>query len=435
MGKKISTPVWRATQFALAIAAVTAASAQAGGLLLYEVGTPDVGLAAAGYTARAQDAATVFTNPAGMTRLDGDQVTLGVQALFGRTKFNVDEANSSARLGNHGGGNATGFFPGGGLFYSHSVSPDFKVGLAMTGNFGLSVQYDDAWAGRYYTQEATLIGLSVVPAVAYRINDKLSLGASMNAMRSSFKTKVAINNLIGADGQLELDDSTWGFGANLGLLYEFTPSTRVGLNYHSQIKLDFDSQPQWRGVGPLLNAGLQRTGLQNANINLGMNVPQGFNAGIYHELDSQWALLGSLGWQQWSKFGEVDIGISSNNPRNLTTARDFKDTWHIAAGTQYRLSERYTLMGGIAYDSEFQDSSAIPPAIPANDTWRFGVGAQINESKALSWGLSLQYLYAGTLNTNLSAALPAGGLRGNLSGSYDRPAGILFMAANMNYKF
>ena len=51
------------------LVSLIASSSQAGGLYLYELGTPDVGTAAAGWAARAQDAATVFTNPAGMTRL------------------------------------------------------------------------------------------------------------------------------------------------------------------------------------------------------------------------------------------------------------------------------------------------------------------------------------------------------------------------------
>jgi long-chain fatty acid transport protein len=415
---------------ALGLSTLAGSAAQAGGLLLYEIGTADVSLAAAGYTARAQDAGTVFTNPAGMTRLEGDQITLGLQALYGRASFNIDPSATSPRLGSDSGGNAIGWFPGGGFFYSHSISPDLKVGMALTGNFGLSIKYNDAWAGRYYTRESTLLGISFVPAVAYRVNDKLSLGASVNAMRGSFKTKVAVNNLLAPDGQLELDDNVWGVGGNLGLLYELTPGTRVGLTYNSQIKLDFDAQPKWSGVGPLLGAGLRLSGLDSANVDLGMTVPQGVNLGVYHEIDPQWALLGSVGWQQWSKFGEVDVGVSSNNPVSVTANRNYKDTWHVAAGAQYRASERYMFMGGIAYDSEFQDSNAIPPAIPANAAWRFGLGTQITESKAFNWGVSLEYVYAGTLNTNMS-----GGLRGNLAGSYDQPAGIFFMAANLNYRF
>lgn len=424
-------------KFATCTASLLAgASAHSGGLFLYEVGTADVGLASAGYVARAQDAATVFTNPAGMTRLEGDQVTLGLQALYGRANFSVDAADTSPRLGTDGGGNAIGWFPGGGAFYSHSVSPDLKVGLALTGNFGLSIKYNDNWAGRYRTQESTLLGISFVPAIAYRVTDKLSLGASVNAMRGSFKTKVGINNAFGPDGQVELDDNVWGFGGNLGLLYEFDPGTRVGLTYTSRIKLDFTAQPQWSGTGPLLTAGLVRTGLQNASVDLGITVPQSVNAGIYHEVSPKWALLGSVNWQQWSKFGEVDVGINDiNNPVSLTANRNYKDTWQLAGGAQYRASERIMLSGGIAYDSEFQDSNNIPPAIPANAAWRFGLGAQFEESKAFNWGVSLEYLYAGSLRTNLTGLPVVAGGRGNLVGSYDQPAGILFLAANLNYKF
>ena len=73
-------------------AALMASAAQAGGLLLYEFGTAEPGFAAAGYAARAQDASTAFTNPAGMTRLDGTQVLAGGQLMWLNTQFSVDGA-------------------------------------------------------------------------------------------------------------------------------------------------------------------------------------------------------------------------------------------------------------------------------------------------------------------------------------------------------
>ena len=168
-------------------------AATAGGILLYEVGTPDVGLASAGYNARAQDASTVFTNPAGMTRLEGTQVLLGAQVLYGDVNFSIG-SGTSPELGTNDGGNAVDWFPGGGGFLSYSLSPDLKLGFAMAGNFGLSEKYDDNWVGRYYIQEGTLIGLSFLPSLAYRVNEKLSLGASLNIMYGVLKNQVAINN-------------------------------------------------------------------------------------------------------------------------------------------------------------------------------------------------------------------------------------------------
>ena len=90
----------------------------AGGLFGYEVGTADVGLASAGYGARAQDASTVLTNPAGMTRLDGNQFLVAGQLLWSNAKFSIDSATSPA-LGSGDGGyivGENGWFLGGGAF-------------------------------------------------------------------------------------------------------------------------------------------------------------------------------------------------------------------------------------------------------------------------------------------------------------------------------
>ena len=87
--------VWISLLCTLTIAVVFAAGpAWAGGVMLYQFGSPDVGLAAAGYAARAQDASTVFTNPAGMSRLEKSQVMGGLQALYGDVKFSPNSATT-----------------------------------------------------------------------------------------------------------------------------------------------------------------------------------------------------------------------------------------------------------------------------------------------------------------------------------------------------
>jgi len=422
---------------AISVGVLASGYAIAGGIIVYEVGTEDVGLAAAGYAARAQDASTVLTNPAGMVRLDGTQVQLGTQLLYSDLKFSNSGASSPA-LGNNSSGKVignNGWFPGGGLFLSYSVSPDLKVGLAATGNFGASVKYDDNWPGRYYVKEATLIGASLLPSIAFRVTDKLSVGASVNAMYGYLKNETGINNIFGADGKLSMRDSTWGWGGNLGLMYEATPGTRFGLTYSSRVKLDFEPQARFSGTGPLLTALLNARGLNGTTVDLGVTVPQQVMGSVFHTVNDRLALLGNIGWQQWSKFGDVEIGIANiNNPTSLTTNLDFKDTWHVAVGAQYRISEPWRLNLGIAYDSAFQ-SGDVTPILPTNQGWRFGIGGQNQVDKTFGWGLAAEYIYGGTGDVNKQALLPVvlGG-RGNLVGSYDN-IGILYISANFNWKY
>ena len=418
----------------VAAGALAGAPARAGGLLLYEIGTADVGLASAGYTARAQDASTVFTNPAGMTRLEGSQLTAGIQALYGDVEFTVGQGTSPG-LGDGTGGNPVGWFPGGGAFYSYSVSPDLKLGFAATGNFGLALRYDSDWAGRYILQEGTLVGMSLVPSVGYRVNTEWSIGASLNAMYSKLYDQVAINNIVGPDGRLELTDYEWGFGGTLGILYEPSATTRYGFVWNSPIKLDFSAPPQFFGLSRALETVIRNRGLDSTNLDLGVTVPQGVNASFFHQLDNRWALLGSVGWQQWSKFGKVEVGVDSSNPVALTKDLSFKDTWHVAAGAQYQLDSPWRLDFGVAYDSEFQDNANVSPMLPANSAWRFGLGAHKQESNTFSWGLTAEYVYGGTLDVNkLSGEPVATGGRGDLVGSYQN-TGVVFLAANLNWKF
>src|SRR5262245_35801732 len=98
----------------LGMTVLLAQRAFAGGLELYELGTPAVGLAGAGEAARAQDASTLFTNPAGMSLLDRSQIMVGVQPLYGDAHF---DRNENTTVDGSASGNPVGFVPGGSFFY------------------------------------------------------------------------------------------------------------------------------------------------------------------------------------------------------------------------------------------------------------------------------------------------------------------------------
>ena len=413
----------------------------AGGLLLYEVGTEDVGLAAAGYAARANDATTVLTNPAGMTRLEGQQFQLGTQMLYSNLKFSPSSGTSSA-LGSGNGGHAAGFdgfMPGGGLFYTYSVSKDLKLGFAATGNFGALLKYDNDWVGRYYTRDVTLMGVSLLPSIAYRLNDQLSLGASVNAMYGRLKSVTAVNNILPSlsDGKLEMKDNKWGWGGNVGLLYEASPGTRLGLTYNSRVKLDFRTSPNFSNLGPGLNALLGSRGLLNSKLDLGIKVPQQLMGSFVHAIDSKWSVLGNVGWQNWKKFGHVQVSLDdTSNPTSLTTDIPFKNTWHGAIGAQYQMSAPWRLNFGVAYDSNFQPhGSTVSPLLPVGSAWRFGIGAQNVIRKDFTWGIAAEYLRGGDLSVNKQSTLPVAlGGRGNVVGDYNN-INTFFLSANFNWKF
>jgi long-chain fatty acid transport protein len=163
----------------------------AGGLSNIETGAGDFGVAAAGYAARAQDASTAFTNPAGMVRIKGDDLVLGAQLLYGNLKFSP---NGNTTVQGSDGGNAVGWLPGAGSHYVHSVSDDLKFGIGVAGNFGTMAEWDKDWVGRYYGTTGDLLGVTIMPSVAFKVNDEFSVGFGLNAMLGYLESKTAINN-------------------------------------------------------------------------------------------------------------------------------------------------------------------------------------------------------------------------------------------------
>jgi long-chain fatty acid transport protein len=403
-------------------------SAYAGGISLYEFGSPDVGLAAAGYAARAQDAATVFTNPAGMSRLEKSQVLGGLQALYGDVKFNPDSATTTS---GGSGGNAVGWMPGGSLFVVQKLNQDWSIGFGVLSYFGLGEKYDDNWVGRYYVQESMLLGMTLTPAVSYRVNDWLSIGAGLNVMYGYLNNEVAINNAgTQPDGQLKYKDEEWGYGGNFGILVEPKPGTRFGLTYLTEVKLDFSDVPEFSGLGPVLATVLRNRGLTTNNLDMSMTVPQMVMFSVYHELNPKWAIMGNVGWQDWSRFGKVDVGINTSNPQSLTVDSDYKDTWHVALGVQYRHSPVWTFSCGIAYDSSAVDDDKRTVTLPMGEAWRFALGAQYSLNPNLTLGAAYEFLWSG----DMSVDQERGPLAGRVSGEYSNTNMSIF-ALNLSWKF
>ena len=409
--------------------AVVASSsmALAGGTFLYEVGTPDMGLASAGWAARAGDPATILTNPAGMTRLEKNDLLLGLQALYADIGFTPD-SQTTASGGD--GGNPVGWFPGGGIFYVNPTSDRVRLGVAVAGNFGLGLDYDDDWAGRYYVQDATLIGVSVLPAVAWKASDKVSIGAALNATYGVFDTKVAVNNVLPAspDGWLTLEDDVWGFGGNVGFLFEPKDGTRFGLTYTSPVKLDFGDTPEFKNLAPGLYAALDAAGLIDTEIDLSVTVPQTVMASFARSLNDRWSILGNVGWQDWSAFGKVDVQVDSANPTSLTVDQNFKDTWHAAVGAQVKTGSPWSLSFGAAYDSSCLDDADRTPTFPLGEAWRFGFGAQRKLTEKLELGLAYELAWGGSLSVDQER----GPLSGRLSGAYEDTA-MHFLGASLRW--
>jgi long-chain fatty acid transport protein len=136
---------------------------QASGILLYETGSPGVGLGSAGYAAGAQDASTVYYNPAGMMMLGKSEYMVGAQALVGYVKF---QPGPDMTITGNDGSNPIGWLPGGNFFYVNTINDRMKWGFGTFSNFGAAVPPGRGASGRYSFDGGLMAGISFMPSVA-----------------------------------------------------------------------------------------------------------------------------------------------------------------------------------------------------------------------------------------------------------------------------
>lgn len=390
-------------------------AAQAGGLYLYEIGTSDLGFAAAGTAARAEDASTLYANPAGMTRLAGDQVEIGAQALYGNVNYQLDGRGA---LPGASPGNVVGWMPGGSAFYTHSLSDRLKVGVGVYGNYGLAEDFGDTWAGKNLVGKTALMAMTIQPTAAYRLDDQWSIGGGVTANYGYLKLE---REPLVPGGTLSQDDSDWVYGARLGVLFEPSKNTRIGLSWSSEVKYHFNVNGNVTIPVPPIPGG----GAITATIPMsaGIYAPQQFMGSAYHRLNDTWAVMGNLGWQEWSKF--ASSALETNNLGTVTSTLALQDTWHAAVGAQYTLNDKTKLNGGASFDSSmYQNQSQTSFALPAGDTWRVAAGVQYALSPKSDIGFAAEYArWASSSSPNLL-----------VSGSYAHPE-MYFMSLHYAYRF
>jgi len=382
----------------------SAARAQCGGFCVYEVATPQMGSSYAGFAAVAQDAATVYLNPAGMTRLEKAEVLGGAYAAFFKLKFDTNQSGTAAPFGGGNGGSGNGFLPGVGSYAVVPITDDLRVGMAINGLFGGSVDYSQGWVARTFITELSLITLNFQPTLAYRVTDWLSLGAGLNVLRTELdKFELNLTPLGGGPSVNANGADDWSVAGTFGVLLEPVEGTRLGVTYRTKSDANL-------------------TGGNASNFKFNFNYPQGFNVSLFHQLNPAVALLFDAGWSDWSDFSQNSVRVRG---ADVSFDRKWDDTWRVAGGLQYSLGESWLLQGGVSYDSSPVKNKRRTPDLPVSEQYRFSAGVQHKLRSNLTVGLTYTFLWFGNPKIR-KVDIPGLGAPSPLDGEYDPSYGMFF---------
>jgi len=379
--------------------------AYGGGLYIYEMANPaDVGTAGAGLAAKAQDASTVYANPAGMTRIKTPEVFAGATFMYLHSPFDSDSSTTVSGPD----GDTSEVFGGGNFAYVHPLGEDWAVGVSMQNFFGLSLKWGDNWVGRYQSTEEWLIAPQVQPTVAYRVNDWFSIGAGAALTVGYLKAEGEIYDPgTGDDGSFNYSDTDFAVQGNFGLMIEPNEDTRIGIRYLSQTKLEFNNDISLHGVNPALKQGVRNLG----DLEIDIYIPQSLNVSGFYQINKDWAILGSVGWEDWSRFGRLQIGFSSTGEDNLDIKA--KDAYHFGIGGQYQWNSDLLISFGFSFDSEMFEDSDRPINLHMGDMYRYGTGFTYDLHENFTIGAALEVMWEGDLPVK-----PSSSAGGDVSGEY-----------------
>ncbi len=412
---------------------IFSSQAFASGFALNEMSAANLGNALAG-AATAEDASTVFYNPAGMTRLSGHHFTIVGSPLRYSAKFrNGGSVTASGALTGGDGGDAGGWSLIPAMFYTTELTPRLHFGFGVHVPFGLKTEYDNGWVGRYQALKSELHTINLNPTIAWKLNDMVSIGGGLSAQYADVELSRAIDfgsicvgSLGGAacaptgflpqarDGKVTISGHDWGYGFNLGVLVTPALNTRFGATYRSKIRHKVPGNANFERPAGLPAPLAASPAVSNSGASASVDLPDSASVHGYVELDQKWSAMADVTWTHWSRFKELRIRFANGAPDNVTP-EEWRNTFRVGAALNYRYNDEWKLRGGLAWDQTPVKTEFRTPRIPDANRVLLGLGAQYKPSRNSAWDFGYVHVFVKDASIN-KAEPPVGG---TLVGNYD----------------
>ena len=386
--------------------------AHAAGFALIEQNASGLGNAYAGQAASAQDASTIFFNPAGMTLLPDSQLVLAGSLISPHAEFS---GTVSPAIGGGDGGDAgdLAFVPN--AYFAYRLSPDVRLGVGLYAPFGLKTEYDSSWMGRTQAIKSEMKTINFNPAIAWQASETLSLGAGLNFQYIEATLSNATGAVIPPNvGSVKGDDYGWGF--NLGALWQLSEMTRIGFAYRSEIDQSLKGDLKVNGV----------TAVDPVYADL--TLPDSASLSLFQKIGYRWELLADVTWMGWSNFAELLVVNAAGSPVAPPVDESWDDAYRYSLGVNYHFDDTLTLRGGMAYDeTPIPDASHRTPRIPDESRIWLAFGAQyrLSDKSVIEVGYAHLFVEDAQINKTESGV--------TLNGEYESSVDILSAQLTLNF--
>lgn len=376
-----------------------------------------------------QDASTIAFNPAGLTKLDANQVTTGATYISGRVEYEGsegrDDENSSVTI-----------IPVPYTYVSLATPiENLHMGVGSNAMFGLLSKYGSQGVFKYtgFHNEMKTKGYHL--SGAYKLSEEWSIGAGWTYMEADIKQvgKYNISALVGVpglgDGDFEFDVEGQGCGWNVGALYTPNEQHSVGIFYRSQIDAKLKGTLASDNMGAL--AGIFGGTNTSTSADTDIKFPDNLTIGYQYKPNEKLKMEIDLGWTGWSSFDRQDIAFGTSNAvldSFSRVNRDFRDPISINTGMSYAIDEYWNLSGGYYFYQMSSSKSNYSADVPDGHRHGFSIGLQHMKENIT---VGLVYIFTFTQETEISNTVGAAN-GADIDGTYSTYVHVL--SAGMTYR-
>ncbi|NOQ90543.1 MAG: hypothetical protein GQ549_06330 [Gammaproteobacteria bacterium] len=370
----------------IGFAALLTQSVQAAGFYLSEIGTPgSLGTAGVGNPVNTVGADSAWTNPAGMTSLQEDQLFAGAQVVIPKIKFD----SSVAEAGGDDGGNAGAIVAIPSFFVVKKMSDRVSLGFSVVAPQGGAMDFGNNFVGRYAATKVELAAIAASSSVAYKVNEKLSLGAGVSIVYTTFEQDIAINQGVNPDGKVTFKDmDDWGYQPFAGVTYYISDDVMLGVVYRAEMDVKLKGDLDFNDLsGPTPPAD---------KIKIGWDNPQTLKAGLSYEFEKGKKVMFSANWEDWSQFSKNQVAVTGGplNPTGVIE-RNFKDTWSAGVAFVDWSIKEHGYSVGASYDSSPVSDKNRTIDLPFDETFRLSTAYFWTGQNHLDFGLGATLTYFG----------------------------------------
>lgn len=338
------------------------------------------------------DAANVAYNPASITKVDGEAFKVSATYLSPHGEYDLYGADGKI---DESGKNRVhfGFAPG--TYYVKKLNDKDWFGIGAFSRFAMVSEFERGSDVSTNAFLSRLNGVSVTPTFAHKFDNKWSaaVGAEINYVGLTMEK----NAMPGPSVPTHTKGESYALGWNAAANYAFDDKNEIGVVYRSRIKHSMEADFSAYNI----IAGSTNIGNRNGDAYGEVTLPDSWHIGYNHKFNDKTRVELNAVRTNWSTYDALNINVSGTGLPNFdkvhASPKNWEDGWRYAIGVEHKLSDKYTLMAGFAYDESSIPYNGGDFMVPTGNRKTYSIGARYND-KDQTVALALGWMDVGDLN-------------------------------------